>query len=444
MKIITTNPGRIFEERDIKTCGKDNVRGPVVRLTPERDQEILGFGAALTDSACVLLDKLDEQTRRDLIQEIFAPDQANFSITRVCVGASDYAETVYDYAPVADDLDMAHFDASHDDRTIIPALQAAREANPDLYIFSSPWSPPGWMKSSHVMQGGWMLDRYIEPFTRYYLKFIEYYLSKGVRINALTPQNESETDQQSRMPACYWHPELEMKFAKLMRSLLDDKGFADLRIWLMDHNFIMWHRAVFQMDDAETRQACAGIAWHPYEGHPEQINLFRAKHPTCENHWTEGGMIPVSLGRTLGAPVDRSKPKFAEYGVSFIDGLENGCQSITVWNLALDEEGYPNVGPFNCRGTIEISRDGKRVTRSQEYYCLNHLSRYVKRGARRIICDKNALPNNLSVSAYENPDGSLAVVIANTEQFDSELNLQVGDTIYSLWILRESINTVII
>jgi hypothetical protein len=54
------------------------------------------------------------------------------------------------------------------------------------------------------------------------------------------------------------------------------------------------------------------------------------------------------------------------------------------------------------------------------------------------------LPNNLSVSAYENPDGSLAVVIAKTEQFDSELNLQVGDTIYSLWILRESINTVVI
>lgn len=59
------------------------------------------------------------------------------------------------------------------------------------------------------------------------------------------------------MPACQWYPKMEMKFAKKLRKLLDEKEFKDLKIWLTDHNFIMRHRVVFQMDDPETKAACA-------------------------------------------------------------------------------------------------------------------------------------------------------------------------------------------
>ena len=444
MKIYITNPGRRMEVRDVPETG---LRGPAAVLTDERDQEILGYGAALTDSACVLINALDEARRDALLEEVYSPDKDNFSVTRLCVGASDYAEQVYDFAPVADDMTMEHFDASHDDKTIIPVVKKAREYNPDLYLYSSPWSPPGWMKTSYQMQGGWMRDKYVDAYALYYLKFLQHYLKAGIRINALTPQNETETDQVSRMPACYWHPDIEMHFAKAMRKLLDQNEFEDVKIWLMDHNFIMWHRVAYEFDDEETKAAAAGVAWHPYEGDVESVTVFRKQHPECENHWTEGDNIPFLMNPsgTANAPgVAMNKDRYAMYGQAFIEAMNNGIQSITLWNLALDQEGYPNVGPFRCRGSVEISRDLKSIKFAQDYDTLRHFSRFVKRGARRIVMDTSAVPAHFHLCAFENPDGQKVVIISNTQTFDSALHLTVDGKDIPLWILRESINTVVL
>jgi len=241
------------------------------------------------------------------------------------------------------------------------------------------------------------------------------------------------------MPACLWHPELEMQFAIKMRKLLDENGFKDLKIWLMDHNFIMWRRAIFQMDDPDVKAACAGVAWHSYDGHPEMITWFRDKHPECENHWTEGGIMPLDLSAGFS-----KRYSIADIAAGFIKAINNGCQSITVWNLALDPAGYPNIGPFNCKGTVEIDRDGTGVRRSDEYYTLLHFSRYIKRGARRLLLEPRALPRNFEVTGFVNPDGGKALFIANTDTFDSDLFIHDKDKVIPLRVLRESISTVLL
>lgn len=438
MKLIISNPGRIREERPLSAEKKGGRPGPVVALSDKTDQSMLGFGAALTESACVMLRRMEEASREALLEEIYSPQESNFSVGRICVGASDYAETVYDFAPVPDDMEMRHFDASHDDKHILPVLRAARKYNPDLFLYASPWSPPGWMKTSGQAQGGWMRTKYIKAYALYYLKFLQHYEKAGLRINGLTPQNETETDQVSRMPACLWHPELEMMFALEMRRLLDENGFKDLKIWLLDHNLIMWRRPCFQMNDPEVKAACSGVAWHPYEGHPEMISWFREQHPECENHWTEGGVVPIELGAA------GKKSSMGDLASGFLQVLNSGCQSITVWNLALDPEGYPNVGPFNCRGTVEIGRDGKTVKRSDEFHVLQHFSRYIKRGAKRIILNELALPQNFEAAAFKNPDGSRVVLISNTDTWDSDLCIRDGDRDIPLHVLRESVNTVLL
>ena len=35
-----------------------------------------------------------------------------------------------------------------------PSLRTALELNKELFLFASPWSPPGWMKASGTMLGG--------------------------------------------------------------------------------------------------------------------------------------------------------------------------------------------------------------------------------------------------------------------------------------------------
>nr|MBO2495007.1 hypothetical protein [Clostridia bacterium] len=61
-----------------------------------------------------------------------------------------------------------------------------------------------------------------------------------------------------------------------------------------------------------------------------------------------------------------------------------------------------------------------------------------------IIVRKLDVPPNFDVVAFENPDGTAVVVVANTNTYDSMLNLKVGEKVVSLRVLRESVSTVIL
>src|ERR1700694_4199336 len=107
---------------------------------------------------------------------------------------------------------MTKFSIAHDKEYILPVLREARKMNPDLFLFSSPWSPPGWMKPNNSMLGGAMRKVNFGPYALYFQKFIEGYKAEGVNIDAVTVQNETDAEQEGRMPACLWSQEQEMEF----------------------------------------------------------------------------------------------------------------------------------------------------------------------------------------------------------------------------------------
>ncbi len=433
MRVITSNGEGVFLERDaIDFTSGEGPLGPAITIGEQPGQPMLGFGAALTDAACWMLNQLREDRRDALLREVFAPDGMNYSLARVCVGASDYARVPYCHDDVPGDVELKHFSLDYDRQYILPLLRQARAINPDLFLYSSPWSPPGWMKTSGAMQGGWMLQKYIEPYARYYLKFLEGYRAEGVTLNGLTTQNEAETDQISRMPACLWHPDFEAEFVRTLRPLLTAAGFEDMKIWLMDHNWVMWNRVLYLLGDPATAAAVDGVAWHPYEGVPQMGAWVKEAHPDKEMHWTEGG---VGLG-TADYRTD-----FPHWAKTFIEAIRAGCQSITAWNLALDQNGYPNVGHFNCAGTVTINRDTLEITRSGQFYALGHFSRFVQRGARYLPSDGHLLPDYYSHAAFRNPDGSHVLVIGNSLNENHWLTVECGDRRARVWVLRNSITT---
>jgi glucosylceramidase len=77
----------------------------------------------------------------------------------------------------------------------------------------------------------------------------------------------------------------------------------------------------------------------------------------------------------------------------------------------LDEAGKPNIGPFECGGTVTIHSKSMEITRSGQYWALAHYSRAIRRGARRIE-SASVLPG-LSHVAAVNADGSYAVVLTH-------------------------------
>ncbi len=374
-----------------------------ILLNPEtKFQEILGFGAAFTDSACYMFNQLSTVARQDLFHELFHPSKMGLNVCRTCMGASDYSTKLYSYDEGEPDPELKRFSIAHDREYILPVLRAARAANPDLFLFSSPWSPPGWMKTGDSMLGGTIRRRYLPNYAQYFLKFLQGYAAEGVPIQAVTVQNEVDTDQDGKMPACTWPQEAEVEFVRdNLGPVFKQNGLAT-QIWIIDHNYNLWGRAIAELDDRGLRKYCNAVAWHGYVGNVELMSRVHDAHPDAQFHWTEGGPDYTDPDYLTG---------WTKWGRTFTLTLRNWCQSVTGWNLALDEHGQPNIGPFPCGGVVTIDSKSKEITRSGQYWAFAHFSQKVRRGAHRI--DSQGTLSGVDHVAFENPDRQRVLVISN-------------------------------
>ena len=366
-------------------------------------QEILGFGAAFTDASCYLLSKLPTDQRASLLSEFFSPSGLRFSVCRTCIGASDYSTSVYSYDDSqTPDPELKSFSIDHDRAYILPTLRSARTANPNLFLFATPWSPPGWMKAGGSLLGGSMEKRYFAPYADYFVRFLTAYLKENVAVQAVTIQNEVDTDQDGRMPAALWGQEYEMEFIKHHLAPALQRAGLSTKIWVLDHNYNLWGRALDELGDPDVNVGVDGVAWHGYYGSPEAMTRVHDAYPAKNCYWTEGGP-------------DFTDPSYAtdwvKWSSNYSGILKNWARCIVGWNLLLDEKGKPNIGPFNCGGLITVHSQTREISRSGQYWAFAHYSKHIDRGAR-VIQSAGAVPS-VSHIAFKNPDGGLVLVLTN-------------------------------
>lgn len=239
--------------------------GTAVTLDPAtKFQEHGGMGGAFTDAACYMFSRLSPPAREQLFHEMFHPSEIGLSVGRICIGASDYSREVYSFDEGAPDPELARFSIEHDRAYILPILRQARSVNPDLFLLASPWSPRGWMKPNGSMLGGCMHRKTMPVYANYLLKFLQAYEAEGVHVNAVTSQNEVDTEQDGNMPACAWPQEYEISFVSdHLGPLLRQRGI-DNKIWLLDHNYSLWGRVICCLDEPGLRAHCNAVAWHPF------------------------------------------------------------------------------------------------------------------------------------------------------------------------------------
>ncbi|HEY6447235.1 MAG TPA: glycoside hydrolase family 30 protein [Acidobacteriaceae bacterium] len=402
-----------------------------IRLDPaQRYQRVLGFGAALTDASCYLLQQLDETRRAALLEECFGTAGLRLSVARTTVGASDYSLSAYSYDDSATpDPDLQHFSIEHDRAYILPVLRAAQQVNPDLYYFSSPWSPPGWMKAGGSLLGGSMRSHYFPAYAQYFVKFLQGYAAEGVKIQAVTVQNEVDTDQDGRMPQAMWGQEYEINFVKGHLGPALEKAATGTKIWILDHNYNLWGRAVDELSDPDLFKYVDGVAWHGYMGSPDAMTRVHDLFPDKNAYWTEGGP-------------DFTEPDYAtnwaKWSSTFTDILRNWARCIVSWNLVLDERGRPDIGPFSCGGVVTLNSKTHEVTRSGQYHAFAHYSKTIQRGAQ-ILATWSDLPHIDHVAA-ENPDGSRVLILTNQGE-EREVQCALGNQALALTLPPDSITS---
>jgi glucosylceramidase len=404
-------------------------------------QQILGFGGAFTDSSCWIFSQMKEADRHAILHDLFSPTEMAFNVSRTCIGASDYSRTLYsfDESPTPDP-ELKKFSIDHDKEYILPVLRDARKLNSEMFLFSSPWSPPGWMKPNNSMLGGAMRKLSFGPYAQYFLKFLEGYKAAGVQIDAVTVQNETDAEQEGRMPACLWAQEEEIEFVKGYLGPALRKAGLSTKIWVLDHNYNLWGRAIAELSDSAAYEFIDGIAWHGYVGEPSAMTRVHDAFPNKSAYWTEGGPDVV-------APDYQTD--YTRWAGNFNDILRNWARSITSWNFALDETGKPNIGPFSCGGLVTVENGSHKITRSGQYWAFAHYCKHIRRGATVITTNSVGSDSSsaekgsaaaISHTAFRNPDGSFVVVVANPGA-EAQVQLVYGSQTLDLDLPADSVHT---
>src|SRR2546422_50122 len=208
-------------------------------------QEMVGFGAAITDaSAWLIQNKLAPAQREALLQELFGPSPGlGLSFTRLTMGASDFSlhQYSYDDMPAGQtDSALAHFSIDSNRAYVLPVVQRALAINPRLKIMASPWSPPGWMKTTGSLIQGTLLPEAYGPLAEYFRRYIEAYGAEGVPIYAITVQNEPHYEPPT-YPGMRLEPPARSRFiGQYLGPLFAQHGIGTIILdW--DHNWDEYH-----------------------------------------------------------------------------------------------------------------------------------------------------------------------------------------------------------
>ncbi|HTU34573.1 MAG TPA: glycoside hydrolase family 30 protein [Candidatus Acidoferrum sp.] len=413
-------------------------------------QEVLGFGGAFTDASCYLISRLSPDARHEFLSNLYGPSGLRLSIGRTCIGTSDYSTKMYSYDDTPEpDPELAHFSIDKDRAWIIPTLRQAQEINPDLYLFSCVWSPPGWMKSGGSMLGGCMKERWLATHAQYFVKFLQAYADAGVKVRAVTVNNEVDTDQDGHFPATLWAQQLEAAFVAFHLGPALEKASLRTKIWILDHNYDLWGRAGDELSKPEVAKYVDGVAWHSYIGTPDAMTRVHDMFPDKHMYFTEGGP-PAHLFRPPDQPshyFDRPGygTDWTRWSTAFTDMLRNWARCICVWNLLLDENGRPDITtpprPMRRGGLVSVDSKTKQLTYSGNYYAFPHYSKLIQRGAH-VFSSSGELPGVHHVAA-ENPDQSRVLVLTNTNNAEQQVDCRLSSRVLKVVLPPDSITSLV-
>jgi glucosylceramidase len=410
---------------------KSKAKADITIDPSQQFQDVLGFGAAFTDAACFTMNRLEPDVRQQLLTDLLSPSEMALSVSRICIGSSDYATKPYSYSEgEQEDPELNGFSIDHDRAYTLPILKDARKINPDLWILASPWSPPAWMKFNKSMLGGSMRRKWLGAYAQYFDKFLGAYAAEGVKVNSVTPQNEVDTDQDGRMPACIWPQEYEIEFVRdhLGPALAKSANPAD--IWVLDHNYNLWGRAICELEDEGARKFIKGIAWHGYVGTPDAMTHVKKHFANVDMFWTEGGPDFETPGY---------ETEWTKWGAQFASILRNQARSIIAWNFALDEKGNPNIGPFKCAGLVTVHSQTREITRSGQYHAFAHFSRHIQRNAK--VVNSTGTVKDVAHVAARNPSGEFVAVLTNQGKVEQKINVGVGGSVVAFALAPDSVTT---
>lgn len=410
-------------------------------------QTHLGFGGAFTEATAYTYANTTEQNKKELIRAYFNEDEGlAYNLGRTTIGGCDFALEPYVYIEDGD-KETDTFNMDRDNKWIIPMIKEAKKeaANP-INLMCTPWSPPAFMKENNdVNHGGHLKKEYYESWAKYMTKYILGMKNAGIEISMVSIQNEPEAVQ--TWASCEVDADEEAVFAvDYLYKELEKAGLGDIKIIIWDHNKDNIYRRVKEtLAYKNAKDVVWGVAYHWYvTDKSENLTMVHEAYPDKHLIFTEGCIEVVNTSGATSSKEDIGAWTHGEtYGRNIINDFNNYSEGWIDWNLILNEEGGPNyVGNF-CEAPITIDRNTDKVYYNMSYYYIGHFSKYIKPGAKRILCRNECLEGIYTV-AYLNPNGQIVLVVQSELEESHELALEIDAKGVNVRIPAHSITTYLI
>jgi glucosylceramidase len=381
-------------------------------------QTVDGFGYTLTGGSADLIHALGTTQRQQLLQELFSNDENGIGVSylRISIGASDLSSSVFSYNDMMagqTDPNLLQFSIAREEQTLIPVLQQILTINPNIKIMGSPWSPPTWMKDNNNSVGGSLLPAYYSTYANYFVKYIQAMQAKGIRIDAITIQNEPLHGGNN--PSMVMQPPQQADFIKNHLGPAFQTAGITTKIIVWDHNCDNPNYPIQVLNDAAAKPFINGSAFHLYGGNIEALSTVKTQHPDKELYFTE--QYTSSTGGFAG--------DFRWHIRNVVIGsMRNWSRNALEWNLANDATYGPHTpgGCTVCKGALTIS--GNSITRNVAYYIIAQASKFVPAGSVRI---KSETIGNLVNVAFKRPDGKKVVIVLNDGSSSISFNIKFKD-----------------
>ncbi len=408
LRQITTTRERMLEE-GIRTGGERE--SELFELPAERPVVWKGWGGCLNEAGIACLDTLPEQTRREILDELFLPERMGLCFCRLPIGANDYALSWYSYDETPEDYALAAFSVEHDRQYVLRFAREALARNPAIEFFASPWSPPSWMKEPPRYNGGSIRpeERVFAAYADYLVAYLRAYAREGVPVSILTPQNEFASD--NNYPTCVWTGETMRHFiADHLGPALEQSGLST-QLYLGTINgtgtlggfgtrYNEYTQAV--LDDPEALRYVRGVAyqWEGRNALRQSVESYpELDYIQSENECGDGS----------------NSWEYAGYVFELMRGyVTGGVSAYVYWNLILPRGG---VSTWGWKQNSMLTTEAGRVRKEYEYALFRQAS-YARRGARVLRLGGHMSGNAF---AFENADGTRVLLVQNPFSYEKRI-----------------------
>jgi glucosylceramidase len=270
----------------------------------------------------------------------------------------------------------------------------------------------------------------------FFSKYVDAYREEGIDIWGFTVENEPHGNG-NNWESMLFSPEEMTAFVQFyLGPTLEKEGKGDLVILGYDQNragLREWVDVMYQDEASSKYYDGTAIHWYEstYDYFPAELQYAHQKAPDKYLIQTEACVdseVPAwrdddwywrkeatDWGWDWAAEDEKYlHPKYVpvyRYARDIIGCLNNHVDGWVDWNMVLDRQGGPNWFENWCVAPVIVDPDADEVYFTPIYYTLAHFSRFMRPGAG-VISTKTS-DDSIMLSAVENPDGSIAVVIFN-------------------------------